>query len=154
MNTKKNLWPYGIITAFAIFMTGTIGLIVLACSHRTELVSDDYYEQEIRFQSQMERQQRASTQGASVIYEPRTHAIRISVPSGTAPGSVSGRIHLYRPSAAGLDRKLSLELDAQGTQLVDATRLSAGLWKVRVTWSAGTQEYYLDQSVIVPHGVS
>jgi len=49
MKTSRNLWPLGILLAFGLFFAGTIGLVVMACSHKMDLVSADYYEREIKF---------------------------------------------------------------------------------------------------------
>jgi len=43
MKPTPNLWPLGIIAAFVIFISGTISLVVMASSHKAELVSDNYY---------------------------------------------------------------------------------------------------------------
>ena len=62
-------------------------------------------------------------------------------------------MQLYRPSAAGLDRELKLELDATGSQSLDAAALEPGLWKVRIHWTSHQQEYFADKSVVVKRGV-
>ena len=62
---------------------------------------------------------------------------------------MTGRIELYRPSAAGMDRAVKLEPDANGVQRLDATGLAPGLWKVRVSWTLENQDYFLDQKVVV-----
>ena len=41
MKTPRNLWPTGIIVTFVLFFAGTIGLVVMACSQRADLVSAD-----------------------------------------------------------------------------------------------------------------
>lgn len=64
--------------------------------------------------------------------------------------AVVGSIQLYRPSAASMDRELNLELDAQGTQIIDAAKLPAGLWQVRVSWTAGGKNYYSDKTLVLP----
>jgi hypothetical protein len=151
MPTSRNLWPLGIITAVALFIAGTVGLIVMACSQRTDLVSPDYYEQELKFQGQIDRvarTQRAASQ-ASVAYDPAGKCITVSLPSDQARREVSGSIELYRPSAAGMDRAVRLEPDANGIQRLDASGLASGLWRVRVLWTAEDQSYYLEQKVVV-----
>ena len=45
MQTNRNLWPIGIVVVCALFVAGTVGLIVMACSQKVDLVSKDYYEQ-------------------------------------------------------------------------------------------------------------
>ena len=151
VKTPRNLWPYAIIVFCALFVTGTIGLIVMACSQRVDLVSKDYYEQELRFQGQIDRTERTRREAsqAAVAYDAADQHITVSLPPGQARGNVSGSIELYRPSAAGMDRAVKLELDANGIQRLDAAGLAPGLWKVRVTWTAEKQNYYLEQKVVV-----
>jgi nitrogen fixation protein FixH len=147
----RSLWPYAIIAAFVIFISGTIGLIVLACAHRTELVSADYYEQEIKFQNRLDQMRRTaelSVPGA-VAYDIGKQRIRICLPAGQSREAVSGRIQLYRPSAAGLDRQVALTPDREGVQMVEAKDLRPGLWKVRVSWTVGDSDYFIDQKIII-----
>jgi nitrogen fixation protein FixH len=154
MNSIKQprcLWPYGIIAAFAIFISGTIGLIVLACAHRTELVSADYYEQEIKFQNRLDQLRRTAelNVAGAIAYDVGQQRIRICLPTGQSREAVSGRIQLYRPSAAGLDRQVALAPDRQGVQIVEAKDLRPGLWKVRVSWTVGDSDFFIDQKIIV-----
>jgi hypothetical protein len=48
-----------------------------------------------------------------------------------------------------MDRHITFEPDAQGIQLLDASALAPGFWKVRVAWSAGGQDYFLERSINV-----
>ena len=148
---KFNPWPWGIVVAFGVFIPATAGLIVLACLQRDHLVRADYYEQEIRYQGQMDCLDRTRRLGSqvSVGYDPGTQHIRISLPVAHARQPVQGRIQLYRPSEAGLDQYFNLELDTSGSQLLDARALRPGLWKVRVSWTVANLEYALDEPVVV-----
>jgi len=150
-STGRNPWPLGVIAAFVIFISGTVVLVVMACSQRTDLVSADYYEQELKFQHRIENTLHAKNLGgeASIRYNPGQRSIQLQFPVEHARQQASGRIVLYRPSAAGLDRELKLALNAAGAQSLDAGGLMPGLWKVRVQWSVLGQDYYLDQSVVV-----
>ena len=142
MKTSRNLWPVGIIVTFALFFAGTVGLVVMAFSQKVDLVSADYYEQELKFQGQIDRVERtrhAATQ-ATVAYDAATRCITVVLPAEQAGHEVSGRIELYRPAASGLDRAVKLAPDTQGVP---------GLWKVRVSWTVEHQDYFLDQKVVV-----
>jgi hypothetical protein len=151
MATSRNLWPLGIVLTLSVFIVSTVGLIVMACSQRTDLVTPDYYEREIKFQGQIdrvERTQRAAGQ-ASVAYDPAAKCITVSLPANQAAREISGRIELYRPSAAGMDRSIKLAPDTNGVQRLDAAGLAPGLWKVRISWTVERQDYFLDEKVIV-----
>jgi len=60
---------------------------------------------------------------------------------------LSGTIEFYRPSSAALDQEISFAPQADGKQAVDVAKLAAGLWQVRLKWSAGGQQYYLEQKI-------
>jgi nitrogen fixation protein FixH len=147
----RNLWPYGIMAAFAIFISGTIGLIVLACSHRTDLVSADYYQQEIKFQNRLDQLRRTKEFNATgvIAYDAAKQQIKISLPAEQLRQAVSGRIQLYRPSAAALDQQMALAPDSAGVQIVEVKDLRPGLWKVRVAWTVGESDYFIDQKLVV-----
>jgi hypothetical protein len=151
MKTTRNLWPLGIIVTFALFFAGTVSLIVMAFSQKVDLVSADYYEQELKFQGRIDRVERTRSTAtqAAVAYDAATHSITISLPADQAGHEVSGRIELYRPSASELDRAVKLEPDPSGVQRLDTAGMVPGLWKVRVSWTVEQQDYFLDQKVVV-----
>jgi hypothetical protein len=146
----RNLWPLGIIAAFVLFISGTVGLIVFAASQKTELVSEDYYEQELRYQQHLESLERANRLAAPVFvnFDATADRIEIRLPR-QEPAPASGRIELYRPSAGGLDRHPDFKPDPTGRQFLDARELRSGLWRVRVTWMAGGQEFCVDRKIVV-----
>lgn len=148
---KFNPWPWAIIGVFAVFIPATAGLIILACRQPDHLVRADYYEQEIRYQGQMESRQRAQLLGAqaSVGYDAARRSIRIALPREHARQNAQGTIHLYRPSEAGLDRHYRLELDQSGAQSLDTQALRPGLWIVRVAWKVGAEEFALDEKIVI-----
>jgi nitrogen fixation protein FixH len=151
MATSRNLWPMGVILTLVVFFAGTVTLVVMACSQRSDLVSPDYYERELKYQSQIdqvERTHRAASQ-ASVAYDTAGKCITVSLPADQAGREITGRIELYRPSAAGMDRTVKLAPDLKGVQRLDAAGLAPGLWKVRVSWTFEQQDYFLDKKVVV-----
>jgi len=149
-----NPWPVSLVVFLVFALLSSIGFVVFCSLHPAELVAKDYYDQEIRYQSQLDRinNTRATAPEASVGYDAATQAIIISLPQAHVAAQPTGTIDLYRPSASGLDRKLPLQVDNAGNQHVDARSLLPGLWKVRVLWRAGAAEYFMDQSVVVVSG--
>jgi nitrogen fixation protein FixH len=147
-----NPWPAGIVAAFAVFITATVTLIVVATRNRMELVTPDYYEQEIRYQQQMDRLERTRALGSTVrlVHDPARNRLSIQLPSEHVGRSTAGRIHFYRPSAAGQDRQIEFQPDSTGEQSVDAGQFSPGLWKVRILWTVGNEEYFSDDTVVLP----
>ncbi|NBP23395.1 MAG: hypothetical protein EBU81_02315 [Proteobacteria bacterium] len=75
-------------------------------------------------------------------------------PAASLPADGRGRVRLYRPSEAALDRELPLAVGADGVQSIDAGSLKPGLWKVRVHWGPEDAGYYAEGSVVVPTTVA
>jgi hypothetical protein len=49
---------------------------------------------------------------------------------------------------------VEIALDPGGTQRISTAELRPGLWKVRVQWKVGGNEFYLDRSIVIPAAVS
>lgn len=147
---SSSLWPYALIGWFVVFITGMVTFVIWSFGHRQELVSADYYEQEILFQQQLDRQRRAAGLGgqAAIEFEAARAALRVRIPPAHVPVT-DGVIQLYRPSDSRLDEVLTLAPDAAGVQTVDVARLRPGLWRVRVQWQTGGQQYHLEKAVVV-----
>ncbi|MBI3850263.1 MAG: FixH family protein [Verrucomicrobia bacterium] len=150
----RNLWPHAIIATFVIFICGTAALIAIACTHQTDLITPNYYEDEIKFQSRLDQLNRTAPLSNQVVvaYDAAKQSISISLPAGQTSSVTSGRIELYRPSATDRDRELKLQIDASGSQTVDAASLLPGFWKVRVHWTTQGQDYFADKSIVVKRG--
>jgi len=150
MNKTRNLWPTAIIGFFVVAILFIVSFIAWAVHQHEDLVSADYYEREVRFQSQLDSMNRSQSLAAQTVvtFEPQAQTIIITLPHDSVQGA-TGSIHLYRPSDARLDRQLPLALNSEGVQRLDSRTLADGLWKVRVQWNVAGQDYYLDQPVIV-----
>lgn len=146
-----NPWPVSLIAFFSVAICGAVAFVIFCSRHKVELVTADYYEQEVHYQDQLDRVHRAASlqAAATVRYDEAAQRITVSLPANQPGAPLKGWIQLYRPSSAELDQTLPLQLDAQGLQVIDAARLSTGLWHVRVSWKAGGADYYYDQKVVI-----
>jgi len=149
MKAKFNPWPLGIVLAFAIFIAGMATAVAIAITHRDTMVSENYYEQELRFQDQINAAARAKISGATIVHDASVRKVNVRLPASPAAEKTSGTIEFYRPAAAELDRTFPLVLKADGTQSLDVSNLAAGSWIVRLRWTAGGQDFYLEQKISV-----
>lgn len=155
MNTTKpetkprNLWPYAIIAWFVIFISALATWAVVATHNSVDLVRQDYYEEELRFQQQIERVNRTAQMRKDITVTTDASSLTFKLPLDEAAAKPTGEIQLYRPSDASLDKKIALDVNDSGLQRIDASALKGGLWKVRVYWKVGQAEYYFDQSVVL-----
>jgi hypothetical protein len=124
-------------------------MVVIATTHRDHLVSETYYEQELKYQGQIDSAARTKSSGASVTLDAAGTSLVVTLPPSQLGQKISGSIELYRPSAPDLDRQFPLAPSADGTQKLDVSKFAAGLWVVRVKWNAAGQDYFLEQKITV-----
>jgi nitrogen fixation protein FixH len=150
--SRWNPWPVSIVTFFSLAILGCTTFVVFCSRHSADLISPNYYEDEVKYQGQIDRLQHTQQQAplASVRYDALSKIITLSLPPEHTQAKPSGQIHLYRPSAAALDRQVRLDLNASGIQMIDAGSFRPGLWKVRVSWIVANREYFIDQPVVIP----
>ena len=129
----QNPWPVALVAFFIVFASYIIGFVIFASCQKMDLVRADYYDQEIRFQQQIDRVQRSAPvlADAGIDYDPAGDLVTVTLPS-VKRDDISGTVSFYRPSDADLDTNAKLGLDEAGRQSLSVRALRAGLWKVRV----------------------
>ncbi len=149
--SRFNPWPLAIIAYFVFFISLTIAGVAWLSHQKMDLVRGDYYDDEIRYQEQLDRIDRTQPfKGRfSVDYNSPEKLILISLPAEHGGAQSSGRIRLYRPSDEKMDQEIQLALDTNGTQRLEAKNLKSGLWKVRVYWTVQGHDYYFTRSMVI-----
>ncbi len=147
MQTTFNPWPYGIMLFFVLLVGCLAGVVGIAATHRESMVSENYYEQELKFQERIDSAARAQKCGARIQLEAGSGKLVVAVPAAQVARKCAGVIEFYRPSSPALDCAFPLAPGADGSQTVDVSKLAAGLWQVRVKWSVGGQDFFLEQKI-------
>ena len=149
MNKKNKSWPIGLTIVFIVFFLYLIGFIVLSQMNRSDLVTDNYYDEEMAYQDQIERIERSRklNQQVSLNHDIKNKIIELKFPSEIDPHIISGNILFFRPSDAKQDQIHPIQLDNQGRQNLDIKQLSQGMWRVKIFWQMDSVEYY-DEKVL------
>ena len=132
-----------------MFTSYIVGFVIFASRQKNGPMREDYYDQEIRFQKQIERVQRSAPvlADADINYNRAGELVTVRLPS-VKQSNVDGTVSFYRPSDASLDTSVTLGLDVAGEQTVSVRSLSAGLWKVRVQWKMLGRSFFEKPIVI------
>jgi hypothetical protein len=148
---RQSLWPVAIATYFLLAFCGVVTFICWAVHQNVDLVSRDYYRDEILYQQQLNtvNRTRPFQNELLLVYNAAEQKVTLSLPIVHARLRPTGTIQLYRPSDARLDRTELLHIGPAGRQEIDASQLLPGLWKIRIKWSVGGEEYFADESVVI-----
>ena len=142
-------WGTGIVIAFAIFMGGTISTAVYLMNQDVDLVADDYYDQEIKYQQQIDRIKRTKKLDEKNIIVFNQTLINVTIPTSFLNRDLTGEIYLYRPSDEKSDIKIPLHTDSLGVMVIPVSSLKKGLWKVKVNWLTGEMEYFVEERIFI-----
>jgi len=144
-------WPAALAVFYIVFMLITIGVVIFSTFHRVDLVAEDYYEQEIRYQQQIERILRADSLSVPVrwLYERSQKSLIIKFPPELEAAEIKGNLHFFRPSDARLDRVVPLELSVENSQTLNTAQLLPGLWKLKIFWEINSKEYFTEGIIVI-----
>jgi hypothetical protein len=146
----KNIWPIALIAFFAVLITSLVGFAIWTGGQNHDLVSASYYDEEIHHQQRIDATALAKAEGLvpAIGYDAQSRNIELRF--AKVPATDKGTVTLYRPSEAALDRKIELKPDASGAQLIAASDLKSGLWRVKAEWTSSGKTYFAENSLMVP----
>lgn len=137
-------WGKGILITIIAFVGFIMTLVVISVRQDDiQLVTENYYEKEIKYQEHIEREKSASTLDREVlIFDAQGKAMLLDLPLGA-----KGSLQLFRPSDARLDRVLPLEITSEGKTKVPLDDLKAGYWRVQLTWTEDGKDFYKEKKI-------
>lgn len=143
----KLSWGKGIFAAYVVFMIIVLGTVAFTTTVDLDLVADDYYEQELKYQNEIDKKNRTSLLPEQVEIILEKENLKLSYPKFLAT-PISGKVNFYRPSNQELDFTLDIKSDSTNLQFVPLQKLAKGLWKIKVDWLYSDEEY-LNEKIIV-----
>ncbi len=148
---KESGWGRGIFFLYGGFVVFILALVFFVSYQDIELVDENYYQQELAYQDQIDRVNRTSRLSGqmSVTYDRPSGMILIDYPVDSVGQALSGTVVMVRPSNSGLDREFPVAIDSLGRQYIDAAQMAKGLWRTRVSWANGTEGYFSEQILII-----
>jgi nitrogen fixation protein FixH len=140
-------WGWGILIVVVLFIGFILNLVYRCSLQRVDLVSEKYYEREIKFQDQIDREKNTAGLKDSVRIIQAGKEIRLTYPSSVPTGSLSGEITFFKPDDARQDFSVKVQPDSGLVQRVDASLMSHGWWRVQVTWTSLGKPYYSEEKI-------
>ena len=142
---KKNYWGFGIVSVFVLFVVFMVGMVVKAHMHDVDLVSDDYYAKEIKFQDHIDEAENGSQFRDSVqlTLSADTVTLKMSIPHKIEGGEVA----FFNPSDPKKDKEMQLKLDNNQCQYFDRSKFQTGHYKAQLSWQAEGKKYFVEKDL-------
>jgi hypothetical protein len=139
-------WGYKVIVAFVLFAAFIMYMVVRAFQLDIDLVSDDYYAQEIKHQDKMQQIANFNDLGAKVTVVQQGNQIVLTFPE---QGGATGQIQFYHNSKQDFDKFYEIALNDKGQQTVSRSELVPGRYRVNISWLSNGKEYYQQEKFYV-----
>lgn len=144
-------WGKGIIVAFVLFVGVIFTMVFISVNTEFSLVADNYYEQEINYESQLQRIRNFNALNAKpeFDFDRNAHLISLVFDPELAASIKDGEVIFFRSSGAKFDKNFDLALDEESVFKVDTKSFIKGAWTLQLKWSDEGQEYYKEIKFVI-----
>jgi len=146
---SQNSFLYGIIIAIAVPIVFLIAFVIFSGKNSFKLVEKDYYQKEMNYQSQIDRETRTNQLSQKVNIYNNDEGIIIQFPMVFLPEDINGRIIFFRPSDSKLDFNTKIDLNSDGLQKINIIDMDKGAWIIKVYWKYENEEYYSKKRIFL-----
>lgn len=143
-------WGKGLALSLIAF-AGMMAAFGIASARRTEqLVTDEYYAEELRYQERIDAQGRATALSTPVSMRIADDRLELRFPPELAGKRITGTLMLLRPNDARADRKLDVLADSTGTFISAPLQLWPGRYDASLEWAADGATYHTAEKLVAP----
>ena len=147
---KNFSWGHGIVIALFAFIAFILSMLFLFPNGQknSEMVTDNYYEEELKYQDVIDAKKRADQLQEKPFYSQDKSGITIKFPKGYDNSNTTVKFVLNRTDDQNLDIKKSVQLNANQSFLIPAQVLKMGNYTLRLNWTKDKTDYRMDYDVI------
>lgn len=139
-------WGKSIILAFVIFASFIATLVTVCMRQDVNLVTKDYYKEELAYQSQIDRiAHTAMLEHKPAFNMEGGYILKVTYPDFHRLHS--GVLQLFRPSDPGLDKEFTLHRSHDGVQYFSTEGMSRGMYRARMRWTMNGEGFYIEQVI-------
>jgi nitrogen fixation protein FixH len=137
-----------IVVLYVSFVGLILTLVFMSYGHDVELVSKDYYAQELKYQDKLNAISNANALPKSISHKVGGGTIILTIDSSLVNTGISGTINFFRPSDSSMDTQFKMNF-VEGQQVIDAKKLSHGSYKMQLTWKSSGKNYFKEEVIFI-----
>ena len=139
-------WGYKIAIFYLTFVIGMLFLVYKANSESFDLVTENYYEAELKYQDVIDQKSNVSDLSAPPKITHSISTVNIELPREFANKTVEGEVYLYRASDATKDIRKSFTTQDGFYQLELGKELS-GSYDIKLSWKTGGKQFLQEKKI-------
>ena len=142
-------WGYKILVVYIVFIAGIVTLVYKSSVQNQDLVVNDYYDQELKYQDKIDAIVRTNNLRSPIECNIEKDDIVIHFPAEMNGLQVKASILLYSP----VDEKRDIQKQFSTNNAVIRFPLkenNKGFHKLKITWAVNRTSYYSEQQIMIP----
>lgn len=146
----KNLnWGHGLMIALGGFIVFILFLILVfpMGKQNAEMISNDYYEEELKYQDVIDAKQNVAQLKEIPTYKATKNGMEISFPESIKVDNNDANFFLFRTEDSNLDIKKDVKLQ-NNKFVIPAKVVSKGSYTLKIKWSENTKPYQVDYDIL------
>jgi hypothetical protein len=141
----KLTWGHKLIFVFILFGTMMTYMVYRSFGTRVDLVSREYYNDELAYQELIDGAQTVSDKGAALKLTFRGRVVTVQQPDSSVTRPTEGTAWFYCVSDSDKDQKISLTDSSRGTGALAEVLLKEGRYIAKLRWSTADGDFYSEE---------
>lgn len=142
----KFSWGWKITILYAGFVVLILTLVYKSSHQHFDLVSKDYYKDEIAYQNVLDAGKNQSGLSSPVSIHADDKVIVFEFPAEFNAMSFTGNIMFYSVTNAALDKKFDIQVE-KNTVSIQRSKLENTSYKVKINWQVDKKAYYQESEI-------
>ena len=140
-------WGNKLMLVFIAFAALITTLVYKAVNTKFELVSKDYYKDELRFQDQIDAAKNSAAI-ANVIFSQNESSVYIQFPPEFNTKKIDAKIWFYCKADGNRDKKFEINTSSASV-VINKKQIFKGNFEIKITWFANGKNFYNAESITV-----
>lgn len=138
-------WGQSITIVILLFMAFILTLVYKMHFRNADLVQDDFYEQEVLFNSKKESIFNYEKSDIKLHVEQTPNGVELQFPIDFTFDE--GSAMFYRADDKSLDREYKLTVDSTHKQILNYTEFIVGKYEINISWNKGDRSYLYQSEI-------
>ncbi|MDF2449959.1 MAG: FixH family protein [Bacteroidota bacterium] len=137
-----------IVILYVSFVSLIVTLVTLCYKQDVELVTKDYYAQELQFQKKIDAMENAKNTNETITHQVNKNGIVLTIDSSLLTSDFKGTVTLFRPSDSKMDVSYPLAF-TELEQVIETGNLVRGVYKLQLSWVSSSKSYYKEEVIYI-----
>lgn len=142
-------WGHKIALVYGLFMAFMISMLFLSRRYDHELVTEDYYAEELAYQERIDAGKNLAESPFEVEVRQEEGTLSLYFERFPSIEEVKGEVILYKPDNENLDETLPLKFEEGSNRMDIDSKGKYGRYKVKVLFEYEGKSFYKEKELVL-----